>query len=335
MPNAYGAKSHACVLVAPPSSPPDSITVALSSALDGAGLYPWRTTPEGQVAAQSHETLLGVECAGQLYPQLARISLSEVVAHASPRVRVRSIDASAARDALDAGVDLLVTDDPAVVSYAALRDDLLSVRLPWERVYVVLASEVAPPEISATRRLTLAELVADAVRADARTAQPPFWWESSERCAAPVTTNHIAAAPRSSRVVYQSGDRVARGIAERLVALAGRRSRGEDSVFGALLPGLPRAGARATAIALSANELAPALRVGDDLAYVLPLPRLAAARCDEFAKLISAVPWLQSVIPLIDTRSVAIVRRDRVGLSVDADGSLRLLDGVSARNRQP
>jgi hypothetical protein len=249
---------------------------------------------------------------------------------------VRSIDPSTARDALDSGVDLLVTDDPAVVSYAALRDDLLTVRLPWERVYVVLAAEIAPPDISRTRRLTLAELVADAVRADARTAQPPFWWESSDRCATPEATNPVAAAPRSTRVVYQSGDRVAQGLAERLVALAGlRSSRGEDSVLGVLLPGLPRVGARATAVPLSANELAAALRVGDDLAYVLPLPRLAVTPCHEFAKLLQAAPWLSSVIPLIDTRSVALVRRDRVGLSVDADGSLRLLDAASATNRKP
>jgi hypothetical protein len=283
---------------------------------------------------QSYDTLPAVECGGRLYPQLARVSSSQSLANASPRVRVRSIVASEARDALDAGVDLLVTDDPAVVSYAALRDDLVTVRLPWERVYVIVASESAPPHVSATRRLTLAELVADAVRADARIAQPPFWWESSDRCAGPVATNHAAPASRS-RVVYQSGDRVAQGLAERLVALAGRSSRGEDSVLVTLLPGLPRAGARATAAALSPNEFAAALRAGGDLGYVLQLPRLGVAPCDEFAKLMRAAPWLQSVIPLIDTRSVAIVRRDRVGLSVDADGSLRLLDGASGANRKP
>jgi hypothetical protein len=120
------------------------------------------------------------------------------------------------------------------------------------------------------------------------------------------------------------------------VALAGlRSSRSEDSVLGVLLPGLPRVGARATAVPLSANELAAALRVGGDLAYVLPLPRFAAAPCDELTKLKSAASWLQFVLPLIDTRSVAIVRRDRVGLSVDADGSLRLLDGASGQTRKP
>lgn len=323
------------MLVAPPPSPAESITVALSSALGGAGQQQRRTTAEGFAITQSAETLLGVECAGRLYPQLARISSSEAIAYASPRVRVRSIDASATRDALDAGVDLLVTDDPAIVSYAALRDDLLAVRLPWEHVYVVLASESAAPHVSVTRRLTLAELMADAARADARIAQPPFWWESSDGCAPTVATGNAAPASRSTRVVYQSGDRVSQGVAERLVALAVKRSRGEDSVLGTLLPGLPSAGARATAAALSPNEFAAALRGREDLAYVLPLPRLAVTPCQEFAKLLHAAPWLSSVIPLIDTRSVAIVRRDRVGLSVDSDGSLRLLDAASRKNRKP
>lgn len=329
MPNAHGPKSDPCALLAPPASPPESITVALSSALDGAGQR--RVTPEGFATIQWHEKLPAVECGGRIYPQLARIVSSELVANASPRVRVRSIAPSTARDMLDAGIDLLVTDDPAVVSYAALRDDLLTVRLPWERVYVVLSSESAPSNVSAAGRLTLAEWVADAVRADARTAQPSFWWESSDRCATPVASNHAAPASRSTRVVYQSGDRVAQGLAERLVALAGRRSRGADSVLGTLLPGLSRANTRATVAALSPNELAAALRAGDDLAYVLPLPRIAVAPCDEFAKLMHAAPWLQSVIPLIDTRSVAIVRRNGVGLSVDVDGSLRLLDRPSGK----
>ena len=333
MPNVYGPKSDPCVLVAPPPSPPESITVALSSALRSAGQR--RNTAEGLSTAQSTESLLGVQCGGRLYPQLARIVSSEVVAIASSRMRVRSIDASTARDALDAGVDLLVTDDLAVVSYAALRDDLLTVRLPWERVYVVLASETVPHG-GATRRLTPGEVVADAVRADARIAQPPFWWESSDRCATAVATNNAAPASRSTRVVYPSNDRVAQGLAERLVALAGRRSsRGGDSALGTLLPGLPRAGVRATAAGLPHNEFAAAMRAGDDLAYVLPLPRLTVAPCDEFATLMRAAPWLQSVIPLIDTRGVALVRRGRVGLSLAADGSLRLLDGASETKRKP
>jgi len=315
--------------------------VALSSAFDAAAQHQRRTTGEAFAVAQSIETLPGVACGGRIYRQLARISSAEVITNAAPFVRVRSIDASTARDALDAGVDLLVTDDPAVVSYAAQRDDFLTLPLPWDRTYVVLTSESARLDVSATLHLTLVGWLADAVRADSRIAQRPFWWESSNQCSSPVGTRPPAPARASSRVVYQSGDRAAEGIAERLVALAGSRSaRGEDSVLGTLLPRLSQAGARATAAAIGPSAFAAALQSGDDVAYVLPLPRFTVAPCQELAMLLRAAPWLESartggglpVISLIEPRSHALVRRGRVGLSVDADGSLRLLDGVSGKN---
>ncbi len=327
------------MLVAPPHSPAESINVALASL---AGTE-WRTIAEGVAITQSVETLPGVDCGGRLYPQLARISSSEVVTSASPRVRVRSIEASAARDALDGGTDLLATDDPGIVSYATHRAELLTLPLPWDRTYVVLASESAPPNVSETLRLTLAALLAGAVRADYRIAQRPFWWESSNNCTAPVGARPVAPARPSSRVVYRSGDRVAQGIAERLVALSGSRSaRGEDEV-GTLLPRLSQARARVVATALAPSAFAAALHAGDDVAYVLPLPRFTVAPCHELAVLLRAAPWLESartgrglpVFPLIETRSHAIVRRGRLGLSVDADGSLRLLDGASGKNGKP
>lgn len=411
-------KSDPCVLVAPPDTPAESITIASTSALDGVGQHQRRTTAEGFVATQSSETLFGVDCRGRLYTKLAhawsvrrvdgeqrwerweitldtsarfwngdRVTANDVLvawrsaaetpsgelarlvagattvsddrtlvvilsdsapltlAHpslavygarssAASRVRVHFTAATAARDALDGGADLLVTDDPAIVSYAAQRDDLLTLPLPWDRTYVVLASESGRLDVSATLRLTLADLLADAVRADSRIAERPFWWESSNHCTTPVRTKPVAPARPSSRVVYLRGDRVAQGIAERLVALAGSRAaRGEDSVLKTLFPRLSRVQARAAA--LSPSAFAAALHAGDDLAYVLPLPRFAFAPCHEFSMLLRAAPWLQSVIPLIDTRSIAIVRHGRVGLSVDADGSLRLIDGASAKNGKP
>jgi hypothetical protein len=322
-----------CVLAAPTDAPPESITVALPSALGGV------------VIAQSSEALVGVDCGARPYGKLVQTWPAERMpdgprwtitldSNAASRVRVRSIDAATARDALDGGVDLLVTDNPAIVSYAKRDEELLTLPLPWDRTYVVLTSESAPADASATLRLTLADLLVGAVRADFRTAQGPFWWESADQCTEPLRASAGALARASFRVVYLSGDRVAQGVVERLVALAGSRLvRGEDEV-GTLLPRLSQARMRAVATALSPSAFAAALQAGDDLAYVLPLPRSAAAPCQEFAMLLRAAPWLQSVIPLLDTRSHAIVRRGRVGLAVDADGSLRLL-GASGRDAKP
>lgn len=330
-------ESDACVLIPPPDAAPESIAVALSSGLADPEQRQWRSTADRAATTQPYEMLSDVDCGGRLYPQLARISSSEVVVHAARRVRVRSIDPSKARDALDAGVDLLVSEDPAIVSYAEQREAFLTLRLPWEYTYVVLTGR-APPNASTSARLTLAEFVSDAVRGESRPARPPFWWASSARCAVQIATNAIAPAVPAGRVVYSNGDRVAQGVAERLVALIGTRSAGsEDSALNALLPGLARRGARAVAAGLTPSAFAAALRAGGELAYVLPLARYSAAACQELAMLQRAAPWLdaEQVIPLVDTRSVAIVRRGRVGLSVDADGSLRLLDSASEKNDKP
>lgn len=242
---------------------------------------------------------------------------------------------------LDAGVDILVTDDPAIAAYAAQRDEFELLRLPWERTYMVVASEPAAPSVSEASRLTLAEFVAGAVRADVRVAQVPLFTEATDGCATSMATSLAAPGSTSTRVVYQTGDRIARGLAERLVALAGRHSsRGADSALGAVFPLLSRTGARATtAAALDPAAFSAALAAGAELAYVLRLPH--GATCEDLATLLRAAPWLESanarlsVIPLVDTRSLALVRRGRVAFRVDADGTLRLLDGAPTRNAKP
>src|SRR5439155_581463 len=74
------------------------------------------------------------------------------------------------RDLLDAGVDLLVTDDPGAVAYAATRADFSSVPLPWDRTYVLLA----PVPVRAPAPI-LEDLARHVVRVEARPASPPFW----------------------------------------------------------------------------------------------------------------------------------------------------------------
>jgi hypothetical protein len=335
------------VLIAPPPTAAETIAVALSSPVVDADQ---RTTAEGFEITQSYDSLRGVDCRGRLYRQVASISLSAAIAtrrrwtitlpapadpqdsSSTPSVRVRSVDGAAARDALDAGVDILVTDDPAIASYAIQRDEFQTLPLPWDRTYVVLTAVSPARSVDVNLRLTLAQLLADAVRADSRVAARPFWWETTDQCTAEAMAPARAS---TSRVVYLSGDRVARGLAERLVALAGSRSGPAVSVMDTLLPGLARSGARVTAAALPPSEFAEALRAGDDLAYVVPLRRFVVAPCQERQMLFRAAPWLQSVIALIDTRSSVIVRRGRIGLSAHADASLRILDVGPVKNNKP
>ncbi|HEY0350707.1 MAG TPA: hypothetical protein VGC48_01220, partial [Gemmatimonadales bacterium] len=97
-------------------------------------------------------------------------------------------------------------------------------------------------------------------------------------------------------------DAVARGLAERLVALAGT-------------------GSSVRAAALDPQELAAALRDQTERAVVIAVPRESLAPCHDA----SAWPGGSSIQPLIDTRARAIIRRGSPPLTVDWDGTLRAL----------
>ncbi|MBA3346387.1 MAG: hypothetical protein H0T44_14005 [Gemmatimonadales bacterium] len=204
------------------------------------------------------------------------------------------------RDALDRGADLLQTDDPGVVEYAASRPDLLTVELPWSRIYLLLVPDGDPIELSieADSAAFRAALARDAVRGAARAAEPPFWWEHPPACG---STPSPAAAGRQrvgGAIAYPLRDRTARELAERIVALSD----------GMTTKGLEEA------------DLAPALHAGSERAYVISLARRVLVPCRE----LSGWPTGAIIVPLIDTRSSLIVRRGVPALTLEWDGSVRL-----------
>src|SRR5687768_86342 len=188
--------------------------------------------------------------------------------------RVRLLDTDAARDAIDAGVALMATDDLELTAYAAARTDLDVTPLPWDRTYVRLPGVSMPLGITAGP---------DAVHTDARLAEAaPCEFSVTDEASVPTGS-------ASKRVVYDGGDRTARELAERIVAVLEI--------------------ADATAVGLSAAELDVALRAGSELAYVVSVPR--ASYCHALATLVQRGPWTtsQSVLPLIDTRAHGIAPR--------------------------
>jgi hypothetical protein len=199
------------------------------------------------------------------------------------------------RDLLDAGVDLLVTGDRTVVQYAATRPDFTIAPLPWDRTYVLLTRESVSVSEQARRGL------ADAVRADARPAEATDCHVAP--AAAPANDGGGAAGPR--RIAYAQGDRTARELAGRLVALG---------IGGA------------SATGLSADDLAARLHAGSATAFVVALSRADADPCLDYPSLPLRAPWLGSVAPLVDTRRDALVRRAAgvAGLVADGDGVVRV-----------
>ena len=187
---------------------------------------------------------------------------------------VYRLASDAARNVVDAGAALMATDDLSLIAYAATRSDLEVAPLPWDRTYLRLSHASQP--LGAT-------VGPDAVHADARLSEPPA-------CELHLTDESPrASATPSKRVVYDGGDRTARELAERIVALV---EIGD-----------------ATAVGLSGAALDAALGHGSELAYIIAVPR--ASYCEALGALLRPGPWTSShsALPLIDTRAHGITPR--------------------------
>lgn len=203
------------------------------------------------------------------------------------------------RDAIDGAADLVHTSDPDLLEYAAHRPGLTAVALPWDRAYLLLLPQgsggvgaAIPPDTAAFR----AALARDAVRTDARAAGSTSWWTETGSCRrspGPVTRT-----PPTGAIVYRAADRVARDLAERIVALAGAPA--------------------PTAHGLDDDALRRALLAGSARAYVVAAPVHPTVPCRENAEW----PAGATAIPLIETRPHAILRRGVPPLAVEWDGAV-------------
>jgi hypothetical protein len=224
-------------------------------------------------------------------------------------------------------VDLLLTRESAVLDYAAALPQFVSVPLAWQRTHVLLTPGRArtSPSLSAEAREMLAH---DAVRGEARGALGPFWWQSLQDCEITYAQPRNASPSTNGRVVYDSGDNAARELAERLVGLASASGPAATAILDALLPDRPRQTYQRAA-GLNGDALAAARRRGDDAGYILAVDSRPLDPCREMQVLIDDVAWVdpETIVPLVDTRLKAIVRRGRSGPTAEWDGGLLLGNG--------
>jgi hypothetical protein len=228
------------------------------------------------------------------------------------------------RDLLDAGVDLLLTRDPATLDYAATLPHFQREPLAWHRTYLFVSAGLPAlaRSLSEDERQALAD---DAVRGEARGAQGPFWWES-DRCHLTPLAGQRPHVP-NPRIVYDATDGVARDLAERFVALAGASSPAATPFLDVLLPDRPRRTfERATG--LTGAALTDARREGLDAGYIVSVGSRPLDHCNDKYALFESVQWARTAVPLVDTRLQAVVRRGRSGLTTDFDGSM-LIDGMN------
>jgi len=203
------------------------------------------------------------------------------------------------RDAVDGGAEVVVTDDPATLRYVEARPDFSAVPLPWSRTYLLAIPNRPGVRLDTASTARVRETLAhDVVRVDARAAEPPFSWQS---CAGPLPARTPAAEPTAPRIAYPAGDPTARDLAARIVAIGGAPAR---SIVG-----------------LEPKALRESLRQASDAAYLVAVPRAPLIPCAE------PVPWTADVtiVPLVDTREHVILRRGAPPLTVDWDGTLRLV----------
>ena len=209
------------------------------------------------------------------------------------------------RDALDAGADIVRSGDPAIVEYARNRPTLAVHPLPWSRTYLLLLPadrsefEGLIPGDTADFRAALAR---DAVRAEARGAERSAWWNPPPSCPASALLAPPSSAGVTRYVAFPAGDEVAQALAERVVALS-------DDPDAKILGIAPR-------------EMPRLMRTGSAGAYVIAVPRAPSAPCVGR----SSWPPKTRIVPLIDTRLNAIVRRGVPSLTVDYDGRIRPAD---------
>jgi hypothetical protein len=194
------------------------------------------------------------------------------------------------RDAIDSGIDLVVTRDVDLAEYALRNRNLQIIPLPWSRTYVLIQPAGSPSLLSDSDSLRLA-LARDAVKAEARPAEPRPCGDAAEQ---------VARSALSHRILYADYDQVARGLAERLVALN---------------PGQPDLRAQGLNEAL----LAAAVHSGADAGYIVALSPAPAGPCSNLP-----LPPSARVQGLIQTRARAIVRQGSPELTVDWDGTPRL-----------
>ena len=331
------ASSDSCWLAPPPVEPADSLLIVVdhrTGALD-----------DGRRLIETLTALLPVraDCTGRAAPALSvrwqddsaaqphRLVPTEQTS-GLPVLRIASLEPGVdARDAIDRGADLLITQDPDVVRYAAVRGDRLIVPLParWTYGMLTIADE---SRVHATQRLTDGELQAfresltrDVVPAAAVAAR-------DDTSSAPVGCSMAISSPRDGsaggarRLVHRADDPVARALAERLVSLATR----PGDAAGRLLA----AGERPiVATGMDSAAFAAALSAGGSSAFLIAWPSSHGDACASLgsgrgeaqrSSKDGAAPAAQ-VTALIDAAAWAIVRQGAAGLMRDAAGEARLV----------
>jgi hypothetical protein len=275
-------------------------------------------------------------------PMMSSFAPASIRLEGSTPIEVRMVSGDL-RDALDRGVDVLVTMDAAAIDYARAAPTFDVLPFSWSTSYLLVApaatlpggspSGDSAPLVIAPPADALAALARDAVRVEAR---PAGMTSGSCGPGGQVSLSGGGFGAPAARVIFPSDDPLARSLAERLVALALAPARPESAWLRESVPELNGGAVRVAAVGLAADAFDAATLSGRDAAYVLPLDRAGASDPCAFERsVVARAPWLvapvnvtrgraAAILPLIDARASVLARVGVVGLSVDASGVLLL-----------
>jgi hypothetical protein len=318
------------------------------------GTRPGRVALDGDPAGSRGASVMTItrEAGPALRILAARSSTAQpsgLAAPSAPALAMPVIAPGDPRDLLDQDVDLLITRDPSTLGYAATLPQFQSVPMAWQRTHVLLTPgrSRSSPSLSDDARQALAM---DAIRGEARGARGPFWWEMWSACGAATSVgtslgtsaatsdaSSVASAPVSNqsslapRIVYDASDDVARDLAERFVGLARASGPAAAPFLDAILPDRPRRTYQRAA-GLTSDALAAARRLGHDAGYVVAVDSRPVDPCRDLQALMDTAVWLDpaTIVPLVETRVRAVVRRGRTGITAEWDGGLLIAGANTA-----
>jgi hypothetical protein len=252
------------------------------------------------------------------------------------------------RDLLESGIDLMISSDPDVVAYANGLSAYETTPLPHDAVYALFVTTrlIEPERIDSAGARAAGwwpSFAGGAVRADAREPGGHPWWQRLEGCARGLFDSGVASRPTASfyasgrkRILYPTGDAVARDIAERVVALALTNAPDDPAAtfLAASVPRLAESRGVLTARSVDASEFENSLQRGDDLAYVIRLPVRPYDVCRAYAAVVERAPWLAghaeraatAIVPIVETRRHLIARTPHPALAFDWFGNIVFID---------
>ena len=125
------------------------------------------------------------------------------------------------------------------------------------------------------------------------------------------------------RIVYDASDGAARDLAERFVGLARASGPAATTFLDAILPDRPRRTFQ-RATGLTGEALAQARRLGTDAGYIVSVDSQPLDPCRDLQALMDSARWLDpgTIVPLVETRLQAVVRRGRSGVTAEWDGGI-------------